>query len=183
MSNKLTVQVGRCASIQRTYRANNQAGVGLTEILIAVVILSFGFLAAAQMQVQGMRFSQGAYLESQAYFMISEMMDRMRANEAGAKDDAYSNKVTSPGATDPLCNINYCSPADQAVQDLYDWSAYLHNLRSVSNFVPLLPGSATETAQGTIVARANGVYTIEVSWNEKSGGEDKTQVLSVDFAP
>lgn len=162
---------------------NKQNGVGLVEILIAVLLLSFGFLAAAQMQVQGMRFSQGAYLESQAYFMISEMMDRMRANKAGVNANAYSNKSTTSGAKNPLCDINFCDPTNLAEQDLYDWSAYLYNLRQVNNFIPLLPSSDSEPAQATIIARPNGVFTLQVNWNEKSGGENQRQTLAVDFAP
>jgi len=161
----------------------NQSGVGLVEILIAVLLLSFGFLAAAQMQVQGMRFSQGAYLESQAYFMISEMMDRMRANEAGVKGEAYNNKTTDAGASNPLCNINYCDPNGLATQDLYDWSSYLHNLRQIDNFVALLPGTKDNPASGAINVKSDGVFTLTVSWNEKSMGENKRQSLSVDFAP
>ena len=130
-----------------------------------------------------MRFSQGAYLESQAYFMISEMMDRMRANEAGVLDGGYSNVATQSGVPNPGCDTNFCNPDDQATQDLHDWSAYLHNLRGITNFVPLLPGTSTDPAKGEIIQRPNGVYTLEVSWNEKIGGTNKTQVLSVDFAP
>lgn len=162
---------------------NKEKGVGLVEILIAVILLSFGFLAAAQMQVQGMRFSQGAYLESQAYFMISDMMDRMRANKAGTDDGGYSNVATQDGLINPGCDNNFCSAADQATQDIYDWSANLYNLRGVGNFVPLLPSTVTDPAIGEIIQREDGVYTLEVRWNEKIGGANETQVLSVDFAP
>ena len=179
----LTIDAKTTSNSWKTLGNHKQQGVGLVEILIAVILLSFGFLAAAQMQVQGMRFSQGAYLESQAYFMISEMMDRMRANEAGTLAGAYSNIITQPGAPNPGCDNNFCDPDDQADQDIHDWSAYLHNLRGVDNFVPLLPGTDAAPATGEILQRPNGVYTLVVSWNEKIGGGNKTQTLSVDFAP
>jgi len=72
--------------------SQKQKGVGLLEILITVLLLSIGFLAAAKMQVQGMRFSQSAYIEAQAYFMISDMMDRMRSNAKGVRAKHYDNK-------------------------------------------------------------------------------------------
>ena len=124
----------------RQYRERQQ-GVGFIEILVTVLLLSVGFLAAAQMQVQSMRFSQSAYLQSQAYFMISDMMDRMRGNIAGVNDGFYDSLSTSSGATDPDCNRNYCNARQLAAQDLFDWSTYLHPLRSTADFIPLLPSS------------------------------------------
>ena len=55
--------------MKTTKPLEHQSGVGLLEVLIALIILSFGFLATARMQVEGMRYSQGAYNLSQAKFM------------------------------------------------------------------------------------------------------------------
>ena len=57
-----------------------QQGIGLIEILIAVLLVSIGFLAAAQMQVHSMRFSQSAYHQSQAYYLATSMIARIRSN-------------------------------------------------------------------------------------------------------
>ncbi len=78
-------------------------GIGLIEILIAVVIMSLGFLAAARMQVEGMRFSQSAYYQSQAYFLASDMIDRMRSNITGVENGYYDDQATSSEADDPGC--------------------------------------------------------------------------------
>ncbi len=177
----LTAQTAKTQS--RKDNLKRQKGIGLVEILVAVVLMSIGFLAAAQMQVQGMRFSQGAYLESQAYFMISDMMDRMRSNRDGVEGNAYSGKITSSGLNDPKCGINHCEPEKQAQQDLYDWSSYLFDLRGTPNFVPLLPGTTATPAQGFVIQRPNGVFTVGVSWNEKIAGTNKAQTLQLEFVP
>jgi len=135
-----------------TLLQKKQRGVGLIEIMVAVLLLSVGFLSAARMQVQSMRFSQSAYLESQAYFMISDMMDRMRSNVDGVTADAYSNKSTSNNATNPDCSSTFCTASELAQQDIFEWSANLHDLRSTANFTPLLPGTGTTPAMGEIVA-------------------------------
>lgn len=160
-----------------------QRGVGLIEIMVAVLLLSVGFLSAARMQVQSMRFSQSAYLESQAYFMISDIMDRMRGNVNGVLADAYSGKETSDSITDPGCASAYCSPTQLAQQDIYDWSSNLHDLRSTTNFTPLLPGTASTPAKGEIIEKADGVFEIKVTWYEKIGQLNEAQSLSLDFVP
>ena len=104
----------------------NQRGVGMLEVLVTVLILSIGFLAVAKMQVQGMRFSQSAYIEAQAYFMITDMMDRMRSNADGVRAGFYDNKGTRGSASNPNCGVNYCDEEKLAEQDLYEWSAMLH---------------------------------------------------------
>lgn len=171
-------------------RKQRQNGVGLIEIMVAVLLLSVGFLAAARMQVQGMRFSQSAYMESQAYFMISDMMDRMRGNIDGVKDGAYDGKETHGNWTsEPGCASSFCTPAQLAQQDLFEWSANLHDVRSTTNFSSLLPGKAAaegqpaENAEGQIISKGNGVYTIKVNWYEKIGSADELQTLELDFVP
>ena len=64
---------------------HRQYGVGLEEIPITIVVLAIGFLSTANMQIFSMQSSQSAYMESQAYFMVGEMVDRMRTNVEGVK--------------------------------------------------------------------------------------------------
>ena len=157
-------------------------GIGLIEILIAVVIVSIGFLAAARMQVTGMRFSQSAYYQSQAYFMASDMIDRMRANIAGLRQGSYTDKTTSASATDPNCGFVTCTAAQIAVQDLHDWSAYLHPFDTVGSFVPTLPSSASTTAVGAINSLGDGVFAVSLTWSELVSGAEAPQTLVINFA-
>jgi len=116
-----------------------QAGVGFVEILVCVLLLSFGFLVVAQMQLQGIRTSQSAFRMSQASYMITEMMDKINRNPAGLANGDYDAKSTGSTATKPNCATTGCTPAQSAQLDLYDWSANLHNLRGLTNFSPLIP--------------------------------------------
>ena len=50
-----------------------QSGVGLIEIMIAIIILSIGFLAAGRMQAQGIRAAQEGFVRSQAHFLLKDM--------------------------------------------------------------------------------------------------------------
>ena len=161
---------------------DNQRGVGLVEILVAVVIVSIGFLAAASMQVQGMRFSQGAYFRSQAYFMASDMIDRMRNNTRGVTDGLYNTKTTTANPINPGCNSNDCGPSDMVNQDIYDWSSSLHNLAGSNNFVPALPSSNNIQARGEIILISENEYRITMYWSENVSGNSEQQTLVVNFA-
>ncbi len=162
---------------------NKQCGVGMIEILISIVILSIGFLAAAQMQVQGLRYNQSAYFESQAYFMMSNMVERMRANPDGVEDGDYSNKTTSANAANPNCMTKACSTSEQAQQDLYDWSANLYNLEGSTHFIPALGSSDTTNASGSITPGASGSYTITITWAELVGSDYMDESRNMEFVP
>ena len=161
-----------------------ERGVGLIEILIAVVVLSIGFLAAARMQVQGLRFSQGAYYRSQAFFMASDIINRMRSNPEGVVSGAYDNFTTSSGLIDPNCDTAYCSSTDMASQDKYDWSAYLYATESTADsFQPTLPSSSSTIASGVVSSLDDGVYEITMTWSEQTGDANSAQTLIMNFAP
>ncbi|MEE9320315.1 MAG: type IV pilus modification protein PilV [Granulosicoccus sp.] len=160
---------------------HTESGVGLVEILIAVILVSIGFLAAAKMQIEGMRFSQSAYNQSQAYFLASDMLDRMRANYKAVDNGLYDNIETSTSATNPGCDTpsNFCTRAEIAEQDLYDWSKQLHPLGSVTNFVPALPGTAL--GRVTPVAGTAGLYIVHLEWTELIDDQETTEELNVNI--
>jgi len=160
-----------------------QSGIGLIEILITVVLLSIGFLAAAQMQMQGMRFSQSAYFQSQAYFLTADMIDRMRSNYDGVDAGYYDDMVTDAGANNPNCGTNACSPQKMAEQDLYDWSAKLHSMQGDPNFVPSLPSSDPVSAEGTITNLGDNVFQVRMTWSEVIEGVETPGFVEMNFTP
>lgn len=165
---------------------SKQTGVGLIEVLIAVVVLSLGFLAAAKMQVAGMRNSQNAYFLSQANFMLRDMTDRMRANREGVLANNYSPFLTADGTALPACmaSNSRCGIAQIAQADLHAWSNYLYAPAGAVDFKPILPMYDTMPAQGEIsFEAATDVYTISVSWGEQIDGELEQQTLEVKLTP
>jgi len=154
-----------------------QNGVGLIEVLIAVVVMSLGFLAAARLQVEGMRFSQSAYYQSQAHFLANDMIDRMRSNIPGVLADEYSTMTTSSSAAGEGCTI--CSPAEIATLDLFEWSAHLHPLTGAAGFVPALYAPAS--GQVTRIGATGQRYAIVMSWTEIVQGDSEDQSLTIHF--
>lgn len=159
----------------RTARSNRyyEHGVGLVEVLITLVLISIGFLAGARMQVEGMRFSQSSYHRSQAYFMASDIIDRMRANLAGVSAGAYDNIDTNLTVNDPQCDINSCTAVQLAQHDIFEWRSYLF---PENNSIAVLPSSESNPAIGKIIAHGNSEFTVHIEW---SNGDD---VDKIDFA-
>lgn len=149
-------------------------GIGLIEVLIAVILISVGFLAVARMQVEGMRFSQSAYYRSQGYFMANDIIDRMRANLQGVAAGEYDNKSTDSSYVAPDCSTTVCTPAQIALKDLSEWRA---NLYPVNDGRPVLPSSSSITASGEIVSRGNNEFTIILNWVEN----DVEEQLNIAF--
>ena len=165
---------------QKPYFTNSRKlenGIGLIEILVAVVVMSLGFLAAARMQVEGMRFSQSAYYQSQAHFLANDMIDRMRSNMPGVLAGEYSNMTTSSSATQPNCIV--CTPGEVASVDLFEWSSNLHPLTGAAGFVPALsePSSGQVSKIGTTGQR----YAVALSWTEVVQGDNRDQSLTIQF--
>ncbi len=165
---------------------HQEHGFSLLEVLIAVVVVSVGFLATARMQIEGMRSSQNAYFVSQANFMLREMTDRMRANNDGVADGFYQNVETSSATDWPTCMTaqTQCSAQQVAQADLATWSRHLHPPPSAVGFIPLLPSSAAIEAAGRVDFDAGtNTYTVSVQWSERMGKEDTVQTLSVQVFP
>lgn len=172
---RLSIRLSRCATARGAQR-----GVGLIELLIAVLVAAIGFLATAQMQVQGMRFSQGAYHRSQATLAVSDIIARMRANPVGVKAGHYDGMSMAAGLTEPDCSGAYCDSATIALRDRAQWSAYLHPAAD-GGAVPLLPGTTELPASGEVVRLAEGRYAANLSWTERIGGQDVAVPMRIDF--
>lgn len=165
--------------ITRWHRIN---GVGLLEVLITIVLLSIGFLAAARMQVEGLRFSQSAYYQSQAYFLANDMINRMRTNSDGVKSGKYDGISTSAEAVNPGCSTKACTPSEIAQQDVYEWGGYFHARNNEANFVPALPSSDSISASAKVEAVNDDIWSVQLVWSEIVNGDLQEQSLSVNFA-
>ena len=60
-----------------------QAGMTLIEVLVAALILGLGLLGAASAQINALKYTDSARMSTQASFIASDMLDRMRANATG----------------------------------------------------------------------------------------------------
>lgn len=158
-----------------------QSGVGMIEVLVAVVVMSIGFLAVAQMQVRGMRYNQSTYVRSQAAMMLKDMTDRMRSNRVGVRGGSYDGLTTANDHTLPACITNdvACTPAELAAKDIFEWSVNIYPTAAQTNAIAAFPAA---DAIGKVTNNA-GVFDVVVQWTEIIDGSSETQSMTVQFMP
>lgn len=69
-------------------------GVGLIEVLVAVLVLAIGLLGVAAMQATALRNSQSSLERSQSVIHIYSILDAMRANADAAREGDYNLTMT-----------------------------------------------------------------------------------------
>lgn len=133
--------------------ASHQRGVGLIEVLVAVLVLTVGVLGLVGLQTRALQFSQESLLQSHAMMLAYEMTDRIRANKVTASDYAvlFGEGVSSSNN----CVTAACTPSQIALYDLNQWK---------SNLDASLP-----SGDGQIVRDTTGIrpfYTITVRFRD-----------------
>ena len=163
-----------------------ERGASLLEVLLAVVVLSAGFLAAARLQVESLATSQNAYALSQAKLMALEMSERLRANRAGVRAGLYDGLGTAAGTAPPDClaDASGCSPEAIRDADRHAWSRHLHGGADDPGFVALLPSADGIAARGS-VARVAGtdVRVVSVDWAERTAAGPQRRRVAVRVTP
>ena len=135
-----------------------QHGVGLIEILIAILVMSIGMLGVAALQATALRNSQSALERSVAVIETYSILDAMRANRPGAMAGNYDLPMNDPCAAPAVGGL--------AQQDLSDWLASVR-------------GALGPTACGSIVrVGSTGAVVVTVQWDDTRGsGGDAAQRL------
>lgn len=111
--------------------AGDEKGFSLIEVLVSMLVLAFGVIGAAGMQLAALRTSQQAGFQTVALQLASEMADKMRANDLQMKQaDEISQflAVDYKSATDGepafpgiSCYSSGCNATELAVFDIYEW--------------------------------------------------------------
>ncbi len=130
-------------------------GFSMLEVLITVLILSFGLLGMASMVTTGMKSNLTAHYRSIATQQTQDIADRIRANVTGVRNGSYNALANNiPASSD--CVVAVCDTAQIAVYDHAQWNTA--NAR-------LLPGGT-----GTVAGNLAAGFVITVMWTEKEMG-------------
>ena len=100
---------------------HSQRGASLIEVLVAILILSFGMLALGAMLSLGVQLPKLAGYRATAANLASSHIERIRANPDGFKSNAYVAALSYDGTFNniPLadCIYDQCSPSTLAIMD------------------------------------------------------------------
>lgn len=152
-------------------------GFSLVEVLVTLVILSFGLLGMASLQSHALKNNNGAYYASQATILAQDIADRMRANRVAALNGQYD-----VGFGDHLLAPVAEPDASLAERDIAAWLAHLRQS---------LPGRVDQDDLGAFIRSDGEVITIAIRWREihaditryYSVGDDQFRTFAVTIRP
>ena len=78
----------------------SQRGVGLIEVLIALLVLSFGMLGMAGLQMWSLKYNQSALQRGMAVVETHTIADAMRADRAAAQRQEFNIGLDAQAPTD-----------------------------------------------------------------------------------
>lgn len=159
--------MGRCLLNELAPRRSDrtrQRGVGLIEVLIAIVVVALGVLAISRLQTNMIRANQSALFRSEASFQVYNMLDRLRADRQAALAGAYDRGFATarPSAADCVDIPDYGAltlPANETME----WLCALDNL----------PAGAGSIAVNGVIA------TVTVQWDDSRGQEAAVEFSTV----
>jgi len=169
--------------------AGKQSGVGIIEVLIALVVVSLGVLGMASLQLTGMKHSSSGYNRSMAVLFAENMASRMRSNAAGVIDTNYagldSSDLNCTAKPAPFCQATVnsaaqtCTPAEMAVFDFYSIACGTITADGTpkDGIADLLNGGRLQVECDESPCEDNSGYKITINWTE---GRTTTEVEDVD---
>ena len=95
-----------------------QKGVGMTEVLIAMLLLGVGVIGFAGLQVRAISSSHDAFFRTQASAIARDLSERIRLNNTALA--TYQNNVLwgAPVSTRNACQIAACTDVQMASYDI-----------------------------------------------------------------
>lgn len=157
------------------------AGSTLIEVLVSLLVLSFGMLGMAGVQAVSLRGNLAAYYRTMATTQSVDIVERMRANIVGVADGDYDD---AGGAATANCFTAIgCSSAQMAAQDIFDWSATVTATLPLGGSVICLDSTPTDgTPEATACDGAGSIYAIKLWWDDDRNGT-ADQAFRTTFQP
>ncbi len=144
-------------------------GTTLMEVLVSLLVLSFGLLGIAGVQSVSLRNNQAAYYRTQATMLTSEAIERMRGNKIGVANGDYDNAA---GAATATCfTVAGCTSAEMADQDVLDWTASVAAALPGGVGIICLDSSGNDgTATVPACDGAGTIYAVKIFWDDNRDG-------------
>jgi type IV pilus assembly protein PilV len=126
-----------------------QQGFSMIEVLVTIVVVSFGMLGFAGLLNESIVSNRQAHMRSQATLLAHDIIERMRVNRPAAVSGQYSIALATSPASGTL-----------AGNDLVEWKGLL------ASYLP--------AGDGSVVADGAGNVTVVVTWDDDGDGAATT---------
>ena len=144
-----------------------QRGFALIEVMVTVLVITFGLISLAGLQLATKRGGNTSYQRTLALTVANEMMERINLNASQAA--AYNTGLNtglgrgSLGAVGKDCTqiAGACTPAELAAWDLWNWERRLDGAG--------IQDANANDASGLLEARGCVVFTPDGAGSPNSG--------------
>ncbi len=158
-----------------TAGALSRRGFTLLEVLIAVLVFSFGLLGVAGMMLVSMRGNHTAQVHTQATFLAQWMGDAMRANPVAVIAGQYDGTATAAPAS--ACTAG-CTTQQAAQRDRDLWGTMIaSSLPAGTGSIQCNLNSPPQHSNGSHSFPA-GLCTITMTWSESNEAEKVSSTAS-----
>jgi len=177
------------------------AGFSLIEVLVSIVVLSFGLLGMVGMQGAAIKANREARLQSSAVVLAREAADMIRGNknigiQTTASANPYLGAFSNPAGSTPLelATASYClnvgstacsTTADVARAQMTEWLARVDTElpgARVSICFDAAPYDSNGLPRWACTAGTDGVIVIKIGWTRGSTNRAATGTNAFDRA-
>ncbi|THB64928.1 MAG: type IV pilus modification protein PilV [Gammaproteobacteria bacterium] len=157
--------------MNRTFQKTRQGGVGLVEVMIALMIFSMGMLGIASLQVISKRSSFEAQQRQEAVWIANDMIARIKNSGLTSSQlktyydgkDFAADPDNPPDSPSVDCLANSCTVAQLVEYDLISWHKNIY-------------GASVEASGQNVSGLSNAKGCIDVT---ESGGETTKVTVTV----
>lgn len=146
-----------------------QQGVTLLEVLIAIVVLSFGLLGMLGMLMNGLKMTSSSHYRTIAAQQLTAMADMINANPSLIGTYANATTPITPNVT-ATCLTTGCNTAQLPPTDYGLWQANLRALlpNDTGRGILCLDATPADGNSGAFACDNTGRPTIKICWNENA---------------
>jgi type IV pilus assembly protein PilV len=158
----MTHSIHSLRGVSSSRSPRREAGIGMLEVLIAVLVVSIGFLGMAALQAKALSTNNSAMARSMATVATYSIFDAMRTDLVSAEAGAYNTAT-------PLA-ANACPAAGNSLASV-QLNAWCMQLGSALG--------ATASTTGAIACSNTGACTITIVFDDSRAGTGGSSTQTV----